>query len=119
VESGETELFHPLPHLRPPQHHHLLRIRAQRELPPHPHPHSHPDGTPKLPPLLACLPPFVVGTIGLPPYHILRQGDPSWGDACIPKILHKNAYTLRKQKLTQLEENKLEQTHLGAEDPSP
>jgi hypothetical protein len=43
---------------------------------------------------------FIVGTISLPPHHILRQGDPPRGTVSIPRILYKNTYTLRKQKLT-------------------
>jgi hypothetical protein len=34
VERGERELSPPLHHLHPSPHHHLLRIRAQREFPP-------------------------------------------------------------------------------------
>jgi hypothetical protein len=37
----------------------------------------------------------------------------------IPKILHKNTYALKKQKLTQLDECELEQTHPGAVEPFP
>jgi hypothetical protein len=84
-----------------------------------PCPHSHSGGTPKPPPMFLCLPPFIVGMIGLPPHHILTQGDPPRGAACIPKIVHKDACTLMKQKLTQSYENELEQTHPGADDPSP
>jgi hypothetical protein len=84
-----------------------------------PCPRSHPGGTPKLSPLLPCLPSFIVGTIGLLSHHMLRQGDPPppQGIAHIPKILHKNACALRKQKLTQLDENELEQTHPGLMTP--
>jgi hypothetical protein len=71
------------------------------------------------PPLLPCLPPFIVSMIGLPPRHILRQGDPPRGDACIPRILHKNAYALRKQKLARSDENECEQTYPWGDDPSP
>jgi hypothetical protein len=46
--------------------------------------------------------------IGLPPLHIVGQGDPPQGVVRIPKTLLKNAYVLRKQKLTQSNENKLE-----------
>jgi hypothetical protein len=84
-----------------------------------PPPRSCPSGTSKPPPLLSCLLPFIVRTTGLPPHHILRQGDPPRGAACIPKILHKNAYALRKQKLTQSDKNKLELLHPGTDDPSP
>jgi hypothetical protein len=121
VESGERELFPPLPHLHPPPPPpppHLQRIWAPRESPPPRHPRSRPGGSPKPPPLLPCLPPFIIGTIGLPPAHIFRQSDPLWGATRIPKILHKNAHALRKQKLTQSDENELKQTHPGADDPS-
>jgi hypothetical protein len=37
-----------------------------------PCPRSHQGSTPKPPPLLLCLPPFIFGTIGFPPHHILR-----------------------------------------------
>jgi hypothetical protein len=84
-----------------------------------PHPHSRSGCTPKQPPLPLCLLPFIVGTVGLQPRHILRQTDPPWGAVRIPKILHKNVYTLKKQKLTQSDENELEQTHLEADDPFP
>jgi hypothetical protein len=72
-----------------------------------------------LAPLPMCLLPIIVGTVGPPPHHILRQGDPLWSAAGIPKTLHKNAYALKKQKLTQSYENELEQTHPGADDPFP
>jgi hypothetical protein len=68
---------------------------------------------------LLCLLPFIVDMVGLLPHHILRQGDPSWSAAHIPKTLHKNAYASKKQKLTQSYENELEQTHPGADDPFP
>jgi hypothetical protein len=44
---------------------------------------------------------------------------PPQGTARIIKILHKNAYALKRQKLTQSDENELEQTHLGVDDPLP
>jgi hypothetical protein len=118
VESGERELFHSLPRLCPPVIviSHGFGLEGSFLPPP---PRSCPSGTSKPPPLLSCLLPFIVRTIGLPPHHILRQGDPPWGAACIPKILHKNAYALRKQKLTQSDKNKLELLHPGTDDPSP
>jgi hypothetical protein len=66
-----------------------------------------------------CLPPFVVDMIGLTPRHILRQGDPPWGVARIPKILHKDTYKLKKWELILSDKNKLEQTHPRVDDPFP
>jgi hypothetical protein len=95
VESGERELSPPLFLVFT-----LLLIIISRGfelgwsfLPPHPRSRS--GGTPKPPPLLLCLLPFIVGTNGLPPCHILRQGDPPPSIACISKILHKNTCALR------------------------
>jgi hypothetical protein len=82
-------------------------------------PQSRPGGTPKPPSLLPCWPPFIVDTVDLPPHHIHGQGDPSQGIVHTMKTLHKNAYVLKKQKWTQSDENKLEQTLPGAHDPFP
>jgi hypothetical protein len=57
--------------------------------------------------------------VGLPPCYILKQGDPPWGTVRIPNTLHENVYLLKKQKLTQSDENELEQTHPGVGDPVP
>jgi hypothetical protein len=62
-----------------------------------PCPHSRPGGTPNLPPFPSCLLPFIVDTVGLPPHCILKQGYPTRAAACIPKILHKNAYALKSR----------------------
>jgi hypothetical protein len=71
------------------------------------HHHGYLGSTPKPPPLPPCLLPFNVGTIGL------RHCDPLWGIVHEPKIQHKNAYVLMKQKLTQADENKLKHTLQG------
>jgi hypothetical protein len=84
-----------------------------------PHPCSRPGSIPKLAPLLSCLLPFVVDTVGLPPHHILRQGDRPQSTVRIPKTLHKNAYALKNLKFTQSDGNELEQTHPEADDPFP
>jgi hypothetical protein len=96
-----------------------FRLEGNFLTPPPPCLHSSPSGTPKPPPLLPCLPPFIISTVGLLPHNILKQGDPPQGTARIIKILHKNAYALKRQKLTQSDENELEQTHLGVDDPLP
>jgi hypothetical protein len=84
-----------------------------------PRPRGCTGSTLKLPPLLLCLLPFVGDTIGLPPCHILRQGDPLWGAVCVPKNLDKNVYVLKKRKLTPTNKTELECTHPRAGDPFP
>jgi hypothetical protein len=44
-----------------------------------PLPHGRLGGTPKQPPLFLCLPPFIVGTVGILPCCIFGQGDPPTG----------------------------------------
>jgi hypothetical protein len=117
VERGERELPTPL-HCLPPPHRHLLKIQAWREFPP-PRPRGRPCGTLNRPPLPPCLLTFIISMVGLLPHRILRQGDPPQGAVCVPKILPKNAYVLKKQKLTQAYESEVKQTHPGAVDPIP
>jgi hypothetical protein len=114
AKRGERELSSPLPRLHPPPHRHLLRIRARREFPP---PAS--SRSPGWHSFAFVSTTFVLGTVGLPPHRILRQGNPMRGTARVPKTLHKNEYALKKQKLEQEDESELEQTHPGADDPFP
>jgi hypothetical protein len=64
-----------------------------------PCPHSHLGSTPKPSPLPPRLPPFVVGMVGHPPRHILRQGDLLWVATQTPKTLHKNTQALKKVEI--------------------
>jgi hypothetical protein len=48
-----------------------------------------------------------------------RVTPPPPGVVRVPKILHKNAYALKKWKFTQIDETKLEQTHPRADNRFP
>jgi hypothetical protein len=82
-------------------------------------PFDRPGVTLKPPPLPPCLLPLILSIVGLLSCCILRQGNPTWGTACVPKTLHKNVYVLKKQKLAQIDKSELEQTQTGADDPFP
>jgi hypothetical protein len=44
-----------------------------------PRPHGRSGSAPELPPLLPYTLPFIIGTVGLPPRHMLGQSDPRVG----------------------------------------
>jgi hypothetical protein len=98
MENEGRKLFPSPPHPRPPPHW-LLRTPTQTGSPPHsPRPRNRPGRAPKLPPLLSHTLPFIIGTVGLPPHHILRQSDPPPPrvTAHTPKTLRINTTDIRK-----------------------
>jgi hypothetical protein len=90
VENGERELFRTGGGFLPP------RTRSR----------LHP-----------CPSPFIVSAVVLLPHLILEQGDSPRVSTHTPEILHKSAHALKKWKLTQSDENKLEWTHPWADGP--
>jgi hypothetical protein len=64
--------------------------------------------------------PFIFGAVGLPPCHILGQGDPPQVTAHTSKTLqHERSRRQKRQKTTQSSRNKPKRTQPGAADPVP
>jgi hypothetical protein len=80
AESGEVELPPPIPH----PHRHLLNIQDRREFPPL-WSCCRMGSTLVSSPLPPFPQPFILGTVGFPPRHILRLGDPRMALCVYPR----------------------------------
>jgi hypothetical protein len=116
AKIAEREFSPPLTQLHPPPHHHLPRIQALREFLPPPHRSS---GAPKPPPLPSWLSPFIVVTVGLPPHHILRQGDPPSGHCAHTQDPAQEHVYVKEVEIDITSRNELEPTHPRVDDSVP